>query len=187
MLDSSGSIGDRNFQRMLNFVRTLIFRLNIDGGTARVSIVTFGDKAQINFGLTRYRLSADAANAIYDIRYEHGRTNTSGALRLVRERVFTTDGGDRPDVPNICMVITDGDSDNPDSTFSEASALRDHNVTVLTLGVGDEEWLDLPELRGIASEPRHRNVLNVRRFDQLDSVVKALQQATCNGQFHSAF
>ena len=35
----------------------------------------------------------------------------------MREEMFDYTRGDRPNVPNVCVVITDGDSDEPDVTI----------------------------------------------------------------------
>lgn len=37
-----------------------------------------------------------------------GNTNTSGSLWLMMDQVFTEENGDRPDVPNIAIMVTDG-------------------------------------------------------------------------------
>ncbi len=43
MLDSSGSINEANFKRVLNFIRELAGRLDVEGGSARISVMTFAD------------------------------------------------------------------------------------------------------------------------------------------------
>ena len=130
VLDQSGSIGEPNFKRMLNFVRTLIGVLELTAGTARVGVVIFGDDAEVYFPLNRYELGEEAAKAILDIRYGRGSTNTAGALALVRTVMFTEENGDRPGVPNFAIVITDGASDDFSATVREARALK-VNVGIL--------------------------------------------------------
>ena len=45
-------------------------------------------------------------------------------------RIFTAANGDRAGVPNIVIVITDGQSTNKPSTKNEAKRLRDHGAQV---------------------------------------------------------
>ena len=40
--------------------------------------------------------------------FKGGNTNTTGALRETRTKIFTPENGDRPLVPNILILITDG-------------------------------------------------------------------------------
>ena len=54
-------------------------------------------------------------------RYEGGTTNTPEAIRLMYEQQFIEIRGDRPTVPNIGVIITDGRSNvNPDDTIPNA-------------------------------------------------------------------
>ena len=55
-----------------------------------------------------YNNKADARNAVLNAQYLGGNTNTSGGLRVMHSNVFTTQNGDRPNVMNIALVITDG-------------------------------------------------------------------------------
>ena len=47
MLDSSGSINQANFMRVLNFIRELASRLDVEGGNARISVMTFADDVRL--------------------------------------------------------------------------------------------------------------------------------------------
>jgi len=48
--------------------------------------------------------------------YSGGSTNTARALAYVRTTMLTSAAGDRTDIPNIVVVITDGNSDNFNAT-----------------------------------------------------------------------
>ena len=47
----------------------------------------------------------------------HYQTRTDMALLMARDEMFTEAGGDRPDKPNIMIVLTDGKPTNPNSNF----------------------------------------------------------------------
>ncbi len=54
-----------------------------------------------------------------------GRTNTAEALLYLRSEMFTPFNGDRLDVPNYAVVITDGESNiNEERTLPEAIEAR---------------------------------------------------------------
>ena len=48
-----------------------------------------------------------------------GFTNTTGALRLTRQNLFVENAGDRTDVENIIILITDGNDNRENGTLLE--------------------------------------------------------------------
>ena len=67
-----------------------------------------GNAATLNFYLTNFTDVASLQNAIRNIAYLGGWTNTTGALRVACTEIFNTANGDRSDVPNVIVLITDG-------------------------------------------------------------------------------
>ncbi|ELT90639.1 hypothetical protein CAPTEDRAFT_47260, partial [Capitella teleta] len=112
VLDASGSIPEDDFQRILNFVRDLASRLDVESKNARVAVVTFSDNPEAVFYLNSYDQTADITLAIQGIEYTHGSTNMAGAWRFVREVMFSEANGARVGVEHIALIITDGESDD---------------------------------------------------------------------------
>jgi len=50
--------------------------------------------------------------------YSWGTTDTAGALAYVRTTMLTSAAGDRSNVPNVVVVLTDGRSDNANATLA---------------------------------------------------------------------
>ena len=67
--------------------------------------------------------SCEALVNILSFPYTGGSTNTAAALETILD-MFTEENGDRPDVPNYAVIITDGESDNRMQTFVRAVAAR---------------------------------------------------------------
>ncbi len=49
--------------------------------------------------------------------------------------MFRQDRGDRPQVPNYLVILTDGKSNNPNTTWYEAQAARQQGI-ITTIGIG---------------------------------------------------
>ena len=49
--------------------------------------------------------------------YLKGTTNTAEGLRYLYTTMFTSANGDRADAPNVAVIFTDGESNNPMSTM----------------------------------------------------------------------
>ena len=57
-------------------------------------------------------------------------------FQVVRMSMLTPENNDRPEAPNVVLLITDGESDDRALTFRNAAALRATGATVLTVAVG---------------------------------------------------
>lgn len=185
ILDSSTSVTGSNFKLMKNFVNELLSNADIDSGNARVGVVIYSTNVQVEFQLNKYHSNADVEKAVNDIAYIYGSTNTAGAITKMRKEMFTPRNGDRPGVPNIAVIITDGISNiNSRQTVKEAIAARDDdNIHIYTIGIG---LADTRELDGMASPPIENNRFNVQSFDELKGFDRKIFQAICKGNFDNS-
>ena len=114
------------------------------------------DVVLLLFQLNTFSSLVDAVNSLTTW-VAAGTTNMADALRVANDVMFTAANGDRPNIPNFVVIITDGQSDNRSATVAQAERLRAAGVFVVTVGVGDD--VDLVELRLIASDPTSSTVL----------------------------
>ncbi|CAH1773019.1 unnamed protein product, partial [Owenia fusiformis] len=153
ILDSSGSIGEDSFEKMLDFVRDVVERFDIDGGAVRIGLITYSDAAVSVFRLNEHKTTEDVVKGLKQVEYRYGLTHTSDALRLMRTQMFTEAAGDRPNVVNVAIIITDSESNvNHEMTVPEARLVKEDGITVLGVGIGLSERRH--ELEGIASAPQ---------------------------------
>ena len=54
---------------------------------------------------------------------------------MIRTEGFTAARGDRPDVPNVLVLITDGNSNDPEATFREAYLAKAAGIHIITVGM----------------------------------------------------
>jgi len=94
-----------------------------------------GNEATLNFYLFNFTDVQSLTNAIRNIPYIGGNTNTTGGLRLMRTEIFNAANSDRPDIPNVAVLITDG---NPtrEVTVLPDEVKRIKNLGIRIIGVG---------------------------------------------------
>lgn len=95
IVDSSGSVGDENFAKVIDFVYSTIDSLDIESGLYNVALITFSDEARAEFYLNSFTLKEDIENATAAVKYVYGSTHTAIALRMARRIIFTEVNGDR--------------------------------------------------------------------------------------------
>ena len=116
VVDESGSIGPSNFATVKSFLSKLVGRLDIDSGNTRVGLATYSTTVRSGFNLGDHSSVASVQSAIMSLSYTTGSTDTAAALAYVRTTMLTLAAGDRPNVPNVVVVLTDGQSNSQSST-----------------------------------------------------------------------
>ena len=181
VLDSSSSIWIKDYENQLKFVADLVENFNVgkDKSQIRVGAITFSDHAYLEFPLDRYTDPTELKEAILNIAYRTGRTNTADALSLLKEQVepnLQTNKG-----PTVAIVITDGQSADPVETKVEAKKLHQLGITVYAIGVGNSRMYDINELKTIASDPDN-GVYTVSSYSALKEITKTFHIQPCKGK-----
>ena len=94
-----------------------------------------GNRGYLQFYLSNYTDIQSLENAIRRIPYCNENTNTAGVLQLTRTEVFNTANGDRPDVPDVIILITDGNPTGETDRLPD-EVLRIKNLDIRIVGVG---------------------------------------------------
>uniref|UniRef100_A0A3Q1FF75 VWFA domain-containing protein n=1 Tax=Acanthochromis polyacanthus TaxID=80966 RepID=A0A3Q1FF75_9TELE len=151
LIDGSTSIEDKSFQEVRTFLSNVIRGLDIGPNKVRVGLAQFSDDTYQEFLLNEHMNKQSLLNAVRQVPHRKGGTLTGQALEFLLEEYFTKQAGSRADerVPQIAVVITDGDSS--DDVSEPARKLRNHGVLLFSIGVGQ---INQEELNKIASVPR---------------------------------
>ena len=170
---------EANFKLVLGFVDKVIRQIGVGNDVHRFAVVTFNTLPEIEVHLKDY--VGDEGGLEYDLltlEYNPGHTNTAGLLKVIRDQVFTFENGDRPAVPNLVLILTDGLSNiNRGLTAVEAAKSRKVGIRHFAIGVS------LPsdhELRDIADTGD--DVVLVNSFVHLGGLVQAVSQKLCDGK-----
>ena len=166
---------------MKDFVKDFLFVADIDGGSIRVGVIIYSTEDYLQFNLNQYNTKMEVFTAIDDIPYRFGSTNTADALRTMSTVMFTAQNGDRPGVPNICIVVTDGISNiNSRRTIPDAEQARADGIHIYAIGIG---LTDTTELDGIASKPVDENRFAVQEFEELRGLRDKVFAALCPSKY----
>jgi len=95
---------------MKSYLSHIVTRLDIDGGSTRVGLVSFTTEVVDVFNLTAHSSLESLLFATLFLTVYDGVTNTSAALHYVRTKMLTSAAGNRNGVQNTVVVITDGKS-----------------------------------------------------------------------------
>ena len=90
ILDSSGSVGSYNFQKIKDFVKNVVDFFNIGSSGTHVAVVTYSTYTKLEFNLKAHHTKSAIKNAVGNINYRGGWTYTADALDYVRKNIFTT-------------------------------------------------------------------------------------------------
>ncbi|KAJ8392978.1 hypothetical protein AAFF_G00068820 [Aldrovandia affinis] len=175
LIDGSWSIGDDNFNKVLQFVFNTIGAFDEVSPTGmQVSFVQFSDDAKTEFKLNTYQEKGRTLAALQLVRYRGGNTKTGVALKHVNDKVLTSDAGMRRNVPKVLVVVTDGRSQ--DEVKKNALKIQHSGYSVFVIGVAD---VDTAELRNIGSKPSERHVFVVDDFDAFAKIQDNLITFIC--------
>ena len=187
IIDSSGSIRDNNqgnvdnWSLQLEFLSRLVDLFDIGPDATKVGAVVFSDQVRLAFSLDTYTDAQSIKDAILGLGYLGGTTNTPEGLRVTRDQCFNQGNGDRPNVQNLAIFISDGVPHPPerrDPAIREAESLEGV-ASVVAIGVSNVIDRDL--LRTISSSPQieNQNWFSVVDFSELDIIRRSVGEGTC--------
>ena len=98
----------------------------------------------------------------------------------MHQEQFTEQNGDRPNVPNVAVVLTDGVSTyDKELTIPEANAAKKKGIKVFVVGISNR--IDVVELRAMSSDPQRENVTywTTTDFQALGTITDSLVSGAC--------
>ena len=184
VVDSSGSINERdgsNWDRVKEFIVDITDEFTIGADDVRVGIVRYSNQANVELYLRETTGRAVVESAIRGMGYLDGTTNTAEGIELARTDVFDTgdanQNGDRSNIKNVMIVITDGQANERMSdTAPQARQARDDGIEMIAIGITDQ--INLGELQSIASG--NDRVLRVPDFQSFDrNFIRSIIDVSC--------
>uniref|UniRef100_A0A3Q3MP21 Collagen type VI alpha 6 chain n=1 Tax=Mastacembelus armatus TaxID=205130 RepID=A0A3Q3MP21_9TELE len=175
LVDGSGSIDRTEFESMQTFMRSLVEKTTVGETHTQFGVILYANNARAAFTLNTYNSKQQILSAINDTKALGGGTYTSWALKYSVQFFSTTNGG-RIQVPQILMVITDGDATDHHDLKASSDELRQKGVTVFSIGVKEAKEEQLVTMAGGDSS----KVFYVDNFKGLSTLYKNISDVLCN-------
>lgn len=172
LIDSSGSIYPEDYQKMKNFMKSLIQKSNIGKDLVHIGVLQYSTVQKREFPLIQYFTKNQLSNAIDAMQQIGGGTHTGEAISVVSQ-YFDAQNGGRPNLKQRLVVVTDGESQ--DDVKQPAEALRAKGVIVYSIGVVAANTSQLLEISG---DPKR--MFAGRDFDALKDLEKQMAMEFCN-------
>ncbi|XP_066485258.1 collagen alpha-6(VI) chain-like [Tiliqua scincoides] len=176
VIDSSGSIGDPNYGLMKNFMIDLVNKSDVGKDNVQFGALKYSDDPQILFYLNDYSTKSDIIEAIQNDTLLGHTTYTAKALKQ-SEALFAEQHGSRirRDVPQILIVITDGESHDKAKLDEVSKRLRSRNVIIYAVGIQGAKKEELLTMAG-----SDEKWFYVDAFKGLENVSVSLSNEMCN-------
>ncbi|XP_004439589.1 PREDICTED: integrin alpha-M [Ceratotherium simum simum] len=177
LIDGSGSITPSDFQRMKDFVSTVMDQF--EKSRTLFSLMQYSEDFQTHFTFKDFANNPNPRALVRPIRQLFGRTHTAtGILKVVKE-LFHSSSGARENALKILVVITDGEKFGDPLGYEDVIPEADQaGVIRYVIGVGDafNSEKSRQELNTIASKPSRDHVFRVNNFEALKTIQNQLQE-----------
>ena len=101
IIDSSGSIGRRNWERMKRFLKAIVSKLDVSDSATHVAAVSYSTSPTVEMRFWNNQ-GTDEVNRVFDrMVWKRRFTYTDKALVLADRDLFQTANGMRPNAPKV--------------------------------------------------------------------------------------
>ncbi|KAJ8412139.1 hypothetical protein AAFF_G00144060 [Aldrovandia affinis] len=174
IIDSSRSVRPHEFETMRKFMINIIQTLNVGADATRVGVVQYSSQVQNVFSLKSFTKMEEMVKGINEIIPLAQGTMTGLAIKYAMNVAFSAEEGDRPRIPNVAVIVTDG---RPQDRVAEvAAAAREKGIEIYAVGVARA---DMTSLRAMASPPLDDHVFLVESFDLIHQFGLQFQDKLC--------
>ncbi|NXN77437.1 MATN4 protein, partial [Bombycilla garrulus] len=177
IIDSSRSVRHYDFEKVKEFILTILQFLDVSPDATRVGLIQYGSTVKQEFSLKTFRRKQDIERAVKRMMHLATGTMTGLALQYAVNIAFSETEGARPlrhNVPRIIMIVTDGRPQDPVAEI--AAKARNSGILIFAIGVGR---VDMNTLKSIGSEPHEEHVFLVANFSQIETLTSAFQTKLC--------
>ncbi|XP_036446136.1 LOW QUALITY PROTEIN: collagen alpha-6(VI) chain [Colossoma macropomum] len=176
LVDGSWSIGTENFQRIREFLFTLVDSFDLGPDKVRIGLVQYSNSPRTEFNLNSYESKQEVLDYITNLPYMGGGTKTGLGLDFLLKNHFREEAGSRAKmgVTQIAVVITDGQSQ--DNVEAHAQEMKRRGIVLYAIGIKDA---DMEQLKEIATKPHDKHIYSVSDFTALQGISQGFIHVLC--------
>lgn len=176
-MDGSTSITLPKFRSMQKFMQSMVNQTTVGKDMTQFGVILYSDNPNSIFALNKYNSKREVLNGIAALKPTYGNTYTSRALSYALQ-YFSAEHGGRAalKVPQILMVITDGNATDWNYLEPSSLALRENGISVFSIGVEGALRKELD----IMSGGDKSKVFYVDNFDALETLHTNISQVLCD-------
>uniref|UniRef100_A0A8C3IDB2 VWFA domain-containing protein n=1 Tax=Chrysemys picta bellii TaxID=8478 RepID=A0A8C3IDB2_CHRPI len=176
VIDGSGSISREEYQTMQDFMIDLVKKSDVAPDRVQFGAVKYSKEPETFFYLNQYPTKSKIVEAIQNDSTIGYSTYTAKAVGY-SEALFAQEHGGRKSkgVPQILIVITDGDSRDAEQLNDTAKRLRDKGIIIYAVGIKGAKPDELLAMAG--SEDKY---YYVDTFEGLKNTSVAISEKICD-------
>lgn len=176
VIDSSGSIDSNEYNIMKNFMIDLVKKANVGKNQVQFGALKYADDPEVLFYLDDLGTKSEVISVLQNDQPMGGNTYTAEALGF-SDHMFSEARGSRlhQGVPQVLIVITDGESNDADKLNATAKALRDKGILVLAVGIAGANPVELLAMAGSSDK-----YFFVKTFGGLKGIFSNVSDSVCD-------
>lgn len=160
---------------MHTFMASVVNQTTVGKDLTRFGVILYSKTPKSSFTLNEIYSKGKVLEALQQLVQPGGGTHTGAALAYSLP-YFNAEHGGRKEMPQILMVITDGEARDSDRLKAESDALRQNGITVISIGVQNASRDQLETMAGGDTS----KVFFVDNFKDLETLYQNISSVFCN-------
>ena len=169
---------EKDFEKEKEVIKKIAATFDVGKTESHLGLISFSTDAHIHVKFGDHLDLRSFQDAVDKIPFAAGGTRFDKAFGEAANGLFSPNGGVRPDLPKVMIILTDGkQSADYDAVPIERSVLplRHLGVRIFALAIGSQ--VDMKELQQMMNDPK--DIRAFKDFDDLLDDVKNVGNETC--------
>ena len=163
---------------IVTWLRKVVYGLEFRFDTIRTAMISYNSNAYMHYLLNAYSTQSEVLDAVSTFTIRGGYSNAKSAIDMCRDLVFTSRNGDRRDVENVVVLLTDGCS-TVDHLLTQPAAqtLKDAGARFYAVAIGD--IVDMAEMTALATNNATPYLLRIEQEPDIQRTVDMFLDSIC--------